>query len=328
MNRCIGLVGALLLIIGVQGAFAQIELPEPVFHGISVFSAELSTESSPELSDPELFFLPAPGLMFSEFQELVYLWSQDAGDGAERLEFSPILTLAAAASSDVSTPVVPLNVRNNQYYLESVRLTKLAQESFDYGDYDASSQYAEEAQHYADLSDEYVALQLKIKETNDAIAAARKRLDWAVSIKAADRYPDEMKTAQAAYDEALSERTAKQWDPAIEAAGRVINALAYVREADAPPPPPRAEDKPALPAQYTVRPWAVSKDCFWNIAGRAWVYGDSTKWRIIYNANRAKLPNPDNPDLMHPGTILDIPSVQGETRQGMWDSAKTYNPLR
>ncbi|MDR3146457.1 MAG: LysM peptidoglycan-binding domain-containing protein [Treponema sp.] len=329
MNRCMGLVGALLLTIGVQAGFAQIELPEPVLQGIAPAAVECSPELFPESAGPELSFLPSPGLAFSEFQELVYLWSQDAGDGSMRLDFSPILTLAAAASSDVSAPVVPLSVRNNQYYLESVRLTKLAQESFDYGDYDASSQYAEEAQRYAQLSDEYVALQLKIKETNDAIAAARNRLDWAISVKAADRYPNEMKTAQAAYDEALSDRAAKEWDPAIEAARRVISALAYVREADAPPPPPPpAEGKPALPARYTVRPWAVSKDCFWNIAGRAWAYGDSTKWRIIYNANKAKMPDPDNPDLIHAGMVLDIPSVQGETRQGMWDSSKTYDPLR
>jgi hypothetical protein len=314
-----GLIGALLLTIGVQQGFALIELPEPVFHGVFVSSAESSGQEGRFLSAPDL-------------RELVYLWSLDAGDGSERPDFRPVLTLAQAGSSDAAAPVVPLSVRNNQYYLESVRLTKLAQESFDYGDYDASTQYAGEAQRYAQLSDEYVTLQLKIKETNDAIAAARKRLDWAVSIKAADRYPNEMKTAQAAYDEALNYRAAKQWDPAIEAAGRVISALAYVREAGAPPPPPPPppadSGKPALPARYTVRPWAVSKDCFWNIAGRPWAYGDSSKWRILYNANKAKLPDPANPDLIHPGTILDIPSVQGESRQGLWDSSKAYDPLR
>ncbi|MDR2159389.1 MAG: hypothetical protein LBP23_04905, partial [Treponema sp.] len=143
--------------IGVQQGFALIELPEPVFHGISVSSAEFSPELSAESSGQEGRFSSAPGLV-PDFQELVYLWSLDAGDGSERLDFKPILTLAAAASSDAAAPAVPLSVRNNQYYLESVRLTKLAQESFDYGDYDASTQYAGEAQHYAQLSDEYVAL--------------------------------------------------------------------------------------------------------------------------------------------------------------------------
>ena len=82
-----------------------------------------------------------------------------------------------------------------------------------------------------------------------------------------------------------------------------------------------------LPASYTVRPWGVSQDCFWNIAGRPWVYGNSRQWRTLYNANKAKLPDPNNPNLIEPGIVLDIPSLKGETRQGAWDKDKTYKPL-
>jgi nucleoid-associated protein YgaU len=83
-----------------------------------------------------------------------------------------------------------------------------------------------------------------------------------------------------------------------------------------------------LPAAYTVQPWTVSKDCFWNIAGLPWVYGNPRQWRLLYNANKTKLPNPDNPDILEPGTVLDIPSIKGELRQGAWDSAKTYEPFK
>jgi nucleoid-associated protein YgaU len=83
-----------------------------------------------------------------------------------------------------------------------------------------------------------------------------------------------------------------------------------------------------LPAQYTVRSWSVYRDCFWNIAGRPWVYGDSRKWRILYDANRTKLPEPGNPDLILPGMILDIPSIQGETRRGMWNEKTEYPSFR
>jgi nucleoid-associated protein YgaU len=200
-------------------------------------------------------------------------------------------------------------------------LTTLAQESFDSGDYDASANYAVEAVRYARLSDEYVALQLKIKETNDAITAAKVRLDWASANGAAGRYPVEYGEAQKYYEAGLSSRAAEEWDDAIEAAGQVINALAYIQGSDDAPLPP------SLPAQYTVRPWSVSKDCLWNIAGRPWAYGDPAKWRLIYNANKSKMPEPDNPDLIHPGMVLDIPSLNGEARQGMWDSGKTYSPL-
>jgi hypothetical protein len=240
----------------------------------------------------------------------------------------PVAVLAAAGSSDAE---VPNSIRNNRYFLESLRLTNLAQQTFDEGDYDASTRYSEDAVRYALLSDEYVQLQLKIRETDNAIAAARSRLDWAASaaVNAQTRYPGEYSRAQTAYDEARTFRSAEKWDDAIAAAGRVISALAYLTGAPPSQPPPPVTPAPTpLPAQYTVRPWNISKDCFWNISGRPWVYGDPAKWRVLYNANRAKLPQPDNPDLIHPNMILDIPSINGEIRSGMWDPSKNYSPLR
>ncbi|MDR0623809.1 MAG: LysM peptidoglycan-binding domain-containing protein [Treponema sp.] len=293
---------------GIHSVFAQYELPEPVFH-----------EASPrgEPGTPPV----AAGFWLPDFSEVVYyLWDFDPANLPEPAIFLPAVSLAAAASSDAA-PSIPQNLRNNRYYLESVRLTNLAQQSFDYGDYDGSANYSAEAIRYAQLSDEYVALQLKIKETNDAIAAAKSRIDWASSSGAAGKYPVEYGEAQKYYETSLSARSAEDWDGAIEAAHRVINVLAYIQ---APSP---EESRPPLPAQYTVRPWNISKDCLWNIAGRPWAYGDPTKWRLIYNANRTKMPEPDNPDLIHPGMILDIPSIKGEVRQGMWDSGKTYSPL-
>jgi nucleoid-associated protein YgaU len=219
--------------------------------------------------------------------------------------FFPSAILAAAASSDAEE--IPQGIRNNQYYLESLRLSELAQDSYDYGDYDASTNYAEEAIRYAQLSDEYVALQLKIKETNDAIAAAKQRIDWASSSGAAKQYPAEYGEAEGYYNASLSFRSAEEWDSAIDSANKVIELLAYIQGPGG-----------ALPAQYTVRTWESFRDCLWNIAGRSWAYGDPFKWKILYDANKSKLPQPDNADLIEPGMVLDIPSIKGETRQGMW----------
>jgi len=82
-----------------------------------------------------------------------------------------------------------------------------------------------------------------------------------------------------------------------------------------------------LPATYTVRPWARYRDSLWTIAGYPWVYGNPHLWRVLFNANRARMPQPDNPDLIEPGFVLEIPSLQGEHREGAWDPAKTYRPL-
>jgi nucleoid-associated protein YgaU len=230
------------------------------------------------------------------------------------------------------------NVRNNQYFVESVRLTNLAQEALEFGDYDASAQYAAEALRYARLSDEYVALQLRIRETGAALNTARTILDWAEGVKAQDRYPNEYRQASAAWEEALDAQAAEDWDRAIRASRRVINSLALVEgniyfvglsssedaPAPAPSPVPPVSGASILPARYTVRTWAESRDCFWNIAARPWVYGDPYKWRILYNANRSKLPRPDNPNILEPGIVLDIPSIGKEKREGMWDPNRSY----
>jgi nucleoid-associated protein YgaU len=194
-----------------------------------------------------------------------------------------------------------------------------------------------------------------MKEANDAIAAAKARLDWASSVNASRRYPREFGEATNYYNTSLNLRKAEDWDGATAAAYRVLDALAQVKaeepvvekpvevvvekpvepvvekpvepvvETPAPPPEP---ERVLLPAQYTVRPWSTYRDCLWNIAGRPWIYGDPTQWRLLYNANKSKLPNPNNPDLIEPGMVLDIPSIRGEERQGLWDAEKTYPSLR
>jgi nucleoid-associated protein YgaU len=51
---------------------------------------------------------------------------------------------------------------------------------------------------------------------------------------------------------------------------------------------------------YTV----VSGDSLSKIAKRE--YGDATKWHAIFEANRDKI---KDPDLIHPGQVLTIPSA-------------------
>lgn len=213
--------------------------------------------------------------------------------------------------------IIPYRIRNNHYFRESQRLAKLAEDTYDAGDYDASAGFAEEAIRYAQMSDEYVALQMKIKAANDAIATAKYRIDWAVSSGASRQYPAEFSEAESWYNESLEARKNEEWDNAIDAAHKVINLLAYMED-------PRGSP---LPARYTVRSWVTFRDCLWNIAGRPWVYGDPHQWRVLYEANKSKLPEPNNADLIEPGIVLDIPSLKGEARQGEWDGNKTYQPI-
>jgi nucleoid-associated protein YgaU len=56
---------------------------------------------------------------------------------------------------------------------------------------------------------------------------------------------------------------------------------------------------PSTPTQYTIR----AGDCLWNIAKNQ--LGDALKWQDIFNANKDILGS--NPDLIHPGTTINLP---------------------
>jgi nucleoid-associated protein YgaU len=252
---------------------------------------------------------------------LAALWFLDPGAPFESLSFEAIAAFAQATGP--ATDAAPASMTeaelkgllNNVHFKESLRLKTLALEAFEYGDYDASANYAAESARAALRSDEYVAKQLKKKAAGDGIASARERLDWAASIGAEQRYAQAYSDASAAYEEAVATYSVEDYDASIAASGRVKALLADVSEFA------------SLPARYTVRTWAENRDCFWNIAGYPFVYGDPTQWRRLYEANKSKLRRPDNPDLIHPGLVLDIPSIRGETRDGMWVKDRAYAPL-
>ncbi|MDR2211427.1 MAG: LysM peptidoglycan-binding domain-containing protein [Spirochaetaceae bacterium] len=217
---------------------------------------------------------------------------------------------------EAAPPDIPRSLLNNQYYLQSVRFTEQAREAFELGDYDASAGYAEQAAEYARLSDEYVIMRL----ADNAFAKAHSRYTWAGSVGAARRYPSEYQRAGAAYDEARDARQKEDWGTVTRASNEVIAALTTVTGPGGQAGP--AAEPPApntLPAQYTVRQWSSTGDCFSAIAGWSWVYGDPYQWKVLYEANKDKLPKPGNPHLITPGMVLDIPSLKGEVRSGMWD---------
>jgi nucleoid-associated protein YgaU len=154
-----------------------------------------------------------------------------------------------AQTTDPNTEDIPNAIRNNRYYLESLRYTNLARLAMSEGNYDAVEEHSAEAVRWAELSDAYVRAFLESR-------------------------------------------------------------------------------KPALPAQYTVETWEGERDCLWNIAGKPWSYNDPHKWRLLYEANKGKLPDPKNPNWLEPGIVLDIPSIKGETRRGMWSETKRYETFQ
>ena len=197
---------------------------------------------------------------------------------------------------------------NNQYLLENARLLALAEAAYAEGKYDDAIKFATEAIQYAERSDNYVSSQARIKEANAAIALAQARMAWAKSIGAPTRFAETYQKAEAALAEALDARNREDWGKAKDAALRVLALLETLPQ------------ERVLAAQYRVKSWVRWKDCLWNIAGKPEIYGNPWMWRHIYNANKDKMPKPNDPDLIHPEMILDIPSIRGEFRFGIMEA--------
>ena len=80
-----------------------------------------------------------------------------------------------------------------------------------------------------------------------------------------------------------------------------------------------------LPEYYIVKPWAETKDCYWNISGRPYIYNNPLLWENLYQANKNEMPKPEDPNLILPGMKMKIPSITGEYRSGVYDSKKSYD---
>jgi len=200
---------------------------------------------------------------------------------------------------------IPTSISKNEFYLRSLELSKLAMETYDYGDYEASTGFAMEAVRYAELSDEYVSNQL--------IAEAARLMKWAGDNKFDTKFPNNFIEGKMQYENAVDARSNENWNDSIDSAIKAIEIFTAFQTSGKPIVPTGP-----LASQYTVRTWRVEKDCLWNIAGYPWVYGDPWQWKVLYDANKDKMPEPANPDLIEPGMVLDIPPISGEKRQGMW----------
>jgi len=216
-----------------------------------------------------------------------------------------ITALCAIGAAQLPAADYADSLLNNQYLIEGDRLIKLAEKSLADGKFEDTVKYAAQAEQQAQLSDDYVSLQKKIKDTNDAFDAAQARMDRAKKIGAAEKYADIYANGEKALAEAADFRSQEKWDETKAAALRVMTIMEQV------------PDEIPLPAQYLVKSWAQGKDCLWNIAGRPEVYGDPHQWQRLYTANKNKLPKPDNPNIIEPGMLLDIPSIKGESRSGI-----------
>lgn len=220
-----------------------------------------------------------------------------------------ILALAMAFSAFAAS------YKNNTYQKLANEYTKKAEAALDAGEYALSEEYAAKAAENAELSKAYIDKMLAQGNAEKAIAEAKKKLDWAKSVNADKTFPTAYSAAEEAFSNANTAYDKGDYLSALQYAKAVNDALNGVREVT------------PLPQFYVVRPWAETKDCYWNISGRKYVYNNPLLWENLYNANKSKMPRPNDPNLILPGMKMEIPSIAGELREGTYSSNKEYEPF-
>lgn len=124
--------------------------------------------------------------------------------------------------------------------------------------------------------------------------------------------------------QAENAKRAGQYDKAVEYAQKAEEyaelSKKFIMEGDG--------EQGEFPEYYITGTWSHDRDCFWNIAGRSYIYNNPWQWRKLYNDNKESLPEPDNPNLIKPGLKLHIPSIKGEERSGVYDPDREYGTLQ
>ena len=201
---------------------------------------------------------------------------------------------------------------NNEYQQRARMLNAMAQAAFDEGDYDKAIALTTEAEENAEKSQAYIQMMIAKADAEKQMTIAKNQQAWALRVRGDVNYPmaysagtKSLENGQIAFDK----------EDFVGASAYAIEAIQSFSS---------IEEVTPLPQFYIVKPWAETKDCYWNISGRSYVYNNPTLWENLYQANKSKMKDPANPDLIYPGMKMEIPSISGEYREGTYSPKAEY----
>ncbi|HAH62176.1 MAG TPA: hypothetical protein DCL73_08795 [Treponema sp.] len=203
---------------------------------------------------------------------------------------------------------------DNTYQKLADEYTKQAEAAMNAGQYDKSVELAQKAAENAALSKSYIDMMLARRNADTEMLKAKNKIAWAESISADKNFPMAYSAAKDKYASAETAYGSEDYAAAADYAKQSVSALDGVSKIT------------PLPEYYIVRPWSETKDCFWNISGRPYIYNNPLLWENLYQANKSNIPRPDDPNLILPGMKMKIPSLAGEIREGVYDPSKDYDP--
>ena len=139
---------------------------------------------------------------------------------------------------------------------------------------------------------------------------AKAALDEALGKDDAGENANLISKASEIYDDAVVAYENEVYTDSIDLSIKVIDMLSILST--------------TLPKFSRVRLIPENRDCLWKIAEYNFIYQDRFKWQIIYDKNKQVLKDPENPHLIYPGDLLEIPSIKGEKRANDYDPNKEY----
>lgn len=221
--------------------------------------------------------------------------------------FSVLLIVTFTAS------IFAVSYKNNTYQKLANEYSKKAENALDAGQYEDAVEYSRLAEENAELSRQFIQAMMARTDAEDNIKLAKNQLAWAEKVDAPHTFPMAYTSAKENLENAQTSFEDEDWAKATEYAKASLAALDGVKEVT------------PLPEYYIVKPWAETKDCYWNISGRPYVYNNPLLWENLYQANKSSMPKPEDPNLIHPGMKMKIPSLTGEYRSGTYDPKKSYD---
>ena len=150
------------------------------------------------------------------------------------------------------------------------------------------------------------------EEAESLIGKVKNELEYAKEHTDEFAYKNKVKEADMIFDNALLLFYDEDYDLCLDALNKVLDIIGNIKYGL------------IFPRYYKVRPTPDDRDSLWKIAEFDFVYGDGSKWLILYEANKERLKYPKNPNIILPERIIEIPSINGEKRRGIYNPDKKY----
>ena len=143
---------------------------------------------------------------------------------------------------------------NNPYQKLADEYNKKAEVAFDNGEYDLAVEYSLLAAENSELSEAYVNTMIAKADATKQIKYAENQLAWAEKVHGDIYYPMTYTAGKVALEAAKAAFDKEDYAGAKIFAKEAFDYLATIKETT------------PLPQYYVVKPWAETKDCYWNIS--------------------------------------------------------------